>query len=254
MPISGGPKEKHRTTNHSTTRFDTSIPPVILTSEVRKERWLYLRFALPLPSLRITKYQEWPTRYEKKTLLHIPTAYLPGTTDQFLRDGGKSQIAGCNYSLQHHTKQYGTSNGSPLPPKGLICKYPGSNPGNDYSGLSPASKFQCRHRAQYRPVLLPYRRTLMSAVHWISYMCVCVCVCVFLRVCVFACVCMYVCAVNCNVHVWLQQETVSGVPILMLAVLQGINCDAKQNEMPAFESKCLQEPWNLLNRRWPPNS
>jgi len=76
----------------------------------------------------------------------------------------------------------------------------------------------------------------MSALHWISYVYVC----------------MYVCAVNCNVHVWLQQETVSGVPIRMLAVLQGTNCDAKQNEMPTFESKCLQEPWNLLNRRWPP--
>lgn len=37
MPISGGPKEKHRSTNRSTMRFDTSIPPVILTSEVRKE-------------------------------------------------------------------------------------------------------------------------------------------------------------------------------------------------------------------------
>lgn len=66
MPISGGPKEKQRSTNCSTMRFDTSIPPVILTSEVRKEIWLYLRFVLPVPSLRITKYQEWPARYQKK--------------------------------------------------------------------------------------------------------------------------------------------------------------------------------------------
>jgi hypothetical protein len=65
--------------------------------------------------------------------------------------------------------------------------------------------------------------------------------------------CMYVvCAVNRNMHVWLQRETASGVPIRMLAVLQGSNCDAKQNEMPALESKCWQESWYLLNWRWPP--
>jgi hypothetical protein len=37
--------------------------------------------------------------------------------------------------LQHHTKQYGTSNDPPLPQKRLICESPGSNPGNEYIGL-----------------------------------------------------------------------------------------------------------------------
>jgi len=37
MPTSEGPKENHSSTNRSTMRFDTSIPPVILTSKVRKE-------------------------------------------------------------------------------------------------------------------------------------------------------------------------------------------------------------------------
>jgi len=37
MPISGGPKENHNSSNRSTMRFETSIPPVILTSKVRKE-------------------------------------------------------------------------------------------------------------------------------------------------------------------------------------------------------------------------
>ena len=39
MPTSGGPKENHRSTKRSTMRFDTSNPPVILTSDVRKEIW-----------------------------------------------------------------------------------------------------------------------------------------------------------------------------------------------------------------------
>ena len=92
------------------------------------------------PTSTVVTHHEIPGKTStlriKKPLLHIPTAYLPDTTDHFLGDEGKSQIVACNYSLQHYTKQYGTSNGSPLPPKRLICKSPGSNPGNDYSGLT----------------------------------------------------------------------------------------------------------------------
>jgi len=52
----------------------------------------------------------------------------------------RRQIAVCNCSLQHHTKQYGTSNGSPPALKCLICTSPGSDPGNDYSGFSTRSR------------------------------------------------------------------------------------------------------------------
>ena len=78
------------------------------------------------------------------------------------------------------------SNGSPLPPKRLICKSPGSNSGTDYSGLSSRSRVRIPmptqelsaqpfvyHIAEKFPL-----RTIMQAAHYVSY--------------------VYVRAINCN--------------------------------------------------------
>jgi hypothetical protein len=177
MPKSGGPKENHRSTNRSTIRFDTSIPPVILTSEVRKEIWVYLRFVLPLPSLRITKYHEWPARYEKKS--HCSTYPLPiCLTQQIISYAMKANrkslhaITACNITPNNMAPPMALPYPQSVWFASLLDRIP------EMIILAqvhvPVSKFQCRHRTQCPPILLSYRRTIMSALT-LNLLCVYMC-------------------------------------------------------------------------------